>query len=656
MKLSIVSFRGSAINDGTAFQASFNKDMPGLPSSTPVTVARPNDFPSDTLTSTYEGAFFPVIVRMMGTAATQSDTLHGLFDTTNTTRGTLLVQDTNNGNKQLYMMARPISQPEKNGPVVTFNMFASDPIWRAGTETAGTVTYSGSGTITCVTTGNYSARPRIQITPTASKTGDYAYKRRVIVYNRSTTAGFSNYPLNLGVLGGTGTFDTATLVSGGKMLSSGDDCIVRVDGVDAPRWFNGMNSGTTSAWINMDLPRQVTLTLNSAMGAGDSVTSIQVKYTKIAKSDMLGMSASGRLLIDSEMFKYSAVSVDKKILKFTGVTRSVDGTSAGSHSANAVMYHVPHEVWIMYGLSSAGTPEQDETRKPCLSLASSTNSSWVWSGVFRDLNGLRTASWSPEVVSSKGKRSYTYTAGSVDFADPASAMGMRMETWSNGTKPQPEDAQMVWTYYHPAGVTAVTTTGNKKALYTTGWPKTVGLQKLNGHDWVSLWNEAAPSSAATWGTLSAHSAVSTGGTVPYLKYTMDGDIKAGPNNTTPDYANFEVNSTTFALGASTPYVNMSTEIINYHLDVTVTNTTTGDSIALDQIMALNLAFVVDTDNETCYLENTTPLMAARTLSSVRKDWLNLQPGTNILTFAESGTASGGTATAIVAWRDRWIGD
>jgi phage-related protein len=80
---------------------------------------------------------------------------------------------------------------------------------------------------------------------------------------------------------------------------------------------------------------------------------------------------------------------------------------------------------------------------------------------------------------------------------------------------------------------------------------------------------------------------------------------------------------------------------NYDLAVTLTNSTTGDSIVVALTMQLAQTLAIDSDAKTItLLADNSPQMQALTLTGgVRRDWLRLAAGNNTLSWSDTGTVS-----------------
>lgn len=174
------------------------------------------------------------------------------------------------------------------------------------------------------------------------------------------------------------------------------------------------------------------------------------------------------------------------------------------------------------------------------------------------------------------------------------------------------------------------------SLIGTAWPAVAGLQKsINGSLWGTVWTEAIPTLAATWQSF-AHAAQTLSGTYQNIRVALLGTIAAQANND----AAIQCDTVTLTLdSAKTPSVSLNTENNIYYLALTLTNTTTGDYAIITFTMSLNRTLTIDTNAKTVTYDDGTNAIAGLVLSSVRNDWLPLQPGANLLQVDDVGMAN-----------------
>lgn len=518
-----------------------------------------------------------------------------------------------------------LAEDTTSGDTVSFGaVFAvDDPIWKKLIPSTQTISVNGTGSGILTPIGNQPALPVITITPTVAGAFGFTYKRFIQIVNNSPNA-LIDYPLNL-----TGSgLDTAALVSGGKMLSTGADLRIYVDGVEVKRWFGGggINSSTTKIWINWSQPANTDMTLGGAIASSGAINLIQIQNTAANIALINSIPVTGNVLIGSEIFVYTGVNAAN--LQLTGVTRAERQTSAAAHSVSASIKFVTHDVWLYYGYPAIAAYVVDDTQKPILSL-NSTNTSWVYIEFMTEA-GTRTGSWKRKTVlfgnSQATKSNRWYTASENTFADPASVIGL----WLKALE------ELAWDLYQPCGVTAVTATGKK---YRSELEVRSGLYaSANGNEIVSnpypitFWVESFVFTHNVWVALDAHSAVGVGQTVRYLHFTLASTLNniSGAGNEIADMT-LVIDST------KTPTISIAAEATGFTLNSILTNAATGYTMELSLTMALNSYIVIDTKNKTITLFDGTNEINALKNMPIRLEWFQLLPSEpNAITITDAG--------------------
>ena len=365
---------------------------------------------------------------------------------------------------------------------------------------------------------------------------------------------------------------------------------------------------------------------------------------------MKRLPAAGQLLIGTELFTYTGVTAGSR--KVTGVTREAKGTSLAAHTILDDIYFIEHEIYVYYGNADLEDPSDDDPdydlTKPIITLTS-TNVSWIYA-YFLDDNQMQTGIWTPAIIQTANRidtdnASGFYTADADTESDPAENMGMSIKAFQSGTRWKAECAYIYWNFYHPAGITHVTATG-EKYRYTSRWPA-AGLwkKKTSSGSRYSVWADATPTVVQTWEALAAHSAVALGAGYYYLLFRFGGTIGATANSV--NY--YEIDTVTLALAsANVPQGTFNAEQSNYHIQATITNNTSGEWLKVCTGMPINTALTVDCLNKLAYLADNSIVQDIK-FSSVRKDWLPVAVGANELQFDDAGTAG---VTINIYWRDR----
>jgi len=617
--MKVVSWDSQSINDGVNYTAVL-KNARGLPGVSAQMVGRSGRWP---LVSGVErpGHKLTLGVSIEGSSDTLRSQLLRWFDPEDETPKALIVEDDDGSDDRYVMAICEAMQADPNGAgliyVATLAVHG-DVRWRHTNEDQVVWNITASGQTQAVTNGGQDdAYPRFTIRPTSNKSGNYNYKRFIPVRWRASAAA-SSYPVDIC----NDSFNTQTLVSGGKMQSDGDDLRVLVDGVEVDRWLDGINTTTTKVWVNLDFQAKWDGTIVSAMLAGDTVTTLDVN------EDISGAPSSGILIIDSEAFTYTGKNAALK--RFTGVTRAAKGTTAAGHSAGATVWWCQHEIYILYGNASASAPSVDDNYKPVFNLATSTNISWDYDEFGED-DGLRTGAWTKQAMLSTPT---FYTANRGTDADPWQEIGLLVDS--------PNDIGL-WRLHNPCGLTVANFQNGEKYRANAYWRGQL-RSSPNGSTWNLEYSIPSPSAAATWESWSQNETLASGAKYVglYLEYYVTGATSY-----------LEAADVTVTLDSSfTPTIIIGSEQGNYSLDCTITNQTTGEAISLSYTMALNEDLEVDTDAKTVIdLEDDSSQFQALTLvGGARRDWLPLQPGSNTLRFDDTGTSG---VTVTVEWGERY---
>jgi hypothetical protein len=635
MIIKLVSYNGHNINDGTNYRAVLPAGSPLQPAVSADYVERADNWPVYAGKTFRKGNKFEIEIAMLGNYGSQLNILNGWFDVEDNTPRTLAIQDESNGNKAWKIECVCVGVPELAGNVVTVVLESADGKWTAVTEdsTSWSITATGQ-TKEVPVGGNAPARPIIEFTPTGGAGGGYAY-RKYIQVNNPIDKGYVDWGLMV-------TLDTAALVSGGKCQADGDDLRLIVDGIEANRWLADMNTDHTKVhWVATYGPR-IEFTLGTAIASSGTIGEIQaVKNTANLKKLIL-LPKQGLVLIGSEIFTYSGV--DLKTYKVGVVNRAQRTTSMAAHSSGDTVKWLEHDIWLMYGDSTLSAPVTDDTKKPIYDLISSTMDSLVYTS-FADSAGLRAGSWKKAVISSSGKLSKTYTGNQGDEADPATEMGMEMNAWQLKAIWKGETAVIEWRGLFPAGVTEVSSSGEKRRD-STSWPSLAALQRsLDGKSWATEWNETTPVSEDTW-TAWTHAAEAISFGPMYVRFVLSGSILGSANN----QVRMEVEAVTVVMtSANVLQISLLTEAATYWMDARFTNVESGEYFEISYPMTVNRKLTIDcAAKRVLYID--TDVLAMPRLSSMRKDWLNLLPGMD--NTVQYDAASTGAATVVIKRRDR----
>jgi hypothetical protein len=630
MDLVLKTWNSLNINDGSPFNSTFPEGQKVNISSNPVMVNRAGDFPY--LSGTVLNASTLAIeVRI---AAGQDldvnrEKAKRYFNPMDAQRHNLVAWDADNGNEPMYVTGKPIriSQPDKVTFVVIFQL--EYPYWKLVTAETDTWNITASAqTHAVINSGNILVPPSFTFTPTTAASGGLSYRRWVPIYNNMDTS----YIDALDITGGG--LDTATLTTA-KMQADGDDFTVWMNGTEADRWLNAMDSAATKCWVNLRLsPRKEGTTLGTIANTS-AATTVTFTRTKANQEFLQSLKRVQNrvLLVDSEALTFEADNVDLYSYQITSCTRARKGTTAATHTQPKTVRHIEHDIWICYGDSTRSAPDVDDDYKPMWNL-SSTNAARAYT-YFNDPTANRPGAWKGEVLESKSGQSYIFTANQNTFATTgATEMGVAL-IGSDDFRVMNEVGTVAWTLTHPAGFTNVVFSGDKYATTNNAgsFPVVCGLQYLQPDAvWFTQQNESAPLLASVWEPFGPHTEA-LGDTYETIRFVIDGTL----DSTLSAKAMAQFDTVTVTLDSNNlPTISVGAEQAAYEFDFVLANTTTSESLRCNVPLGLSETLEIDCENKAVSLSGGG--RAVVTFSSDREDWLNLAVGSNTLQFTDAGTA------------------
>ena len=245
-------------------------------------------------------------------------------------------------------------------------------------------------------------------------------------------------------------------------------------------------------------------------------------------------------------------------------------------------------------------------------------------------------------------RVYTGDRASDIEVDPATDAGMSIAAYQYQGGWREETADLVWKYYHPAGIATVSASGEKyKLRANTTWPIRANLESsLNGVKWAQELNQATPATANSWVAWSFSGEAVPSGSI-YVRFRFNGSVNKG----TANLANYEVNGCTIALtSGNVIQVAMNGEESNYQMTMRIANDVTSEWLEVEYPIALNKVLIIDTENMEVTYRGVNAIRAISDLSSIRTEWLKMLPGVaNTLTYTAVPT---GNVTIVVKHRSR----
>lgn len=655
-----VSYAGTSLSSSD-YSASFPREQASLQiSSQPSYIKRAGAVPVYA-GKDYQPHTLNLEILMQHDYMTLFESLNTLFDTKDETPKQFICQDTEDSNKQYYVYATAQQVlGGHEGPMAVVTLALDDPIWQSTTDESHTWTITSSTSTTDVTNnGNDDAYPTFEITPTSSPSTDFIYTVYTQVLPRSSNP-WTARPLC--ITGATDTtWDTAALVAAGKMQADGDDIRVYQDGVATNFWVSGINTTDTKVWVVSDMPEARFMTLKTAIGATDTVTEIELQYTKTNLEHISNMPSRGLLILDAsigstdtEEFGYSAKTITDTKLAFTIFGRSARNTSAFDHAAASNVRHLPHGFRIVYGNATASAATVDDTTKPLIDLTNSNNFSFVYS-TFSDILGQRAGGWRAHdgargSVFARNSAVYTSTNDAGD-TDPATAMGFDVRTFQANGIWNPDTVQVQWVGAFPDYVATVSASGeqNQTASSIPTFALSYLVDGVEGRG--NLWTVSAQATT-DYGTWTTWSKASSDATLPpsadALRWMASGTILG----TSELYVKEAITSITVGL-LSAPHVMIRSEISSaVRVNCRITNATTGDFFDLDIPTEVNKTIYLDCDPDFPTVTHEGQIVnGAIKLSSVRSEWLKLQPGSNSLSFDNNQSVSNNFEINIT-WKQR----
>lgn len=432
------------------------------------------------------------------------------------------------------------------------------------------------------------------------------------------------------------------------ILANGADLRVYNRGKQLDRWLQGMNTANTKIWTQgLNYVPKLEMTLSGSVAGSGAVTSITIKDTP-SNNKALQRLPNRRGIIEivsgggTERFVYNRRNLKTRTIHI--VQRGVRDSTAVAHADGDTVRFIQFDLWLMAGNSELTEPEVDETRKPAWEL-SSTNGQHSYTE-FGDKAGLRPGAWKGAVISATGKRSRTFSGEATDeTADPITALGMRIMAFVRGGIWKSENAEIEWRLDEPGGITTVTSNGD---VYREKWdfPDFVGLQKSkDGEVFVEQFNLASPGSAGSPSAWSKPSE-SLGSGYRAIRFAIDGSLRAIKQNE----SYLEVDAVTVTL-ANPIVVDLGTREDHYHLECTIENQETGESLSLEWTMGLTEGLTVDSVEREVTYEDGTNAYRAMTQNTRRLDWLRLLPDDNTLVFTDAGTNG---VTVNISYRERYL--
>lgn len=432
-----------------------------------------------------------------------------------------------------------------------------------------------------------------------------------------------------GITRGIGGTTAAALVDNdvlvnSKMLANGDDLRIFIGQgngkkVEVPRWFGDsgtavINNTATKIWISSYFAIRAQGTLSAAMTAGSTSFVLTSPEGPIKVKNALA-------LIDSEFIAVTTYTPSTSTA--SSLTRGVMGSSAASHSAGATVVFLS-QAWMFYGDPNADTPSYPIARKPCFNLASSTNSSWVYT-TFSAENQQDATTFTP-IAGGRDTILYTVDQDLLNAAPvvPNPDLGISLvNRLSFG----------IWQLPVPFGYTAAAFTGVDK--YNLAANQAFFRDSASGNSLAVTAN----SSKNTWQTASQTFTPSTTRFMLQL-YLKNTNVTNYPTRAAVNIGGLTItmDTSTTQAGRGVPAVSLGSEqTTTYFLNVVLSIAETGESIQIVHNMDTSQTLEVDTLNKTItYLADNSDCFSSLRPFPARNEWLRFVPGTNTVTWTEVG--------------------
>lgn len=642
MIATVKTFNGHNINDGTNYGTvivGINSPQASVPSFVQITNADSRS--SGAFTIDVKNIPLNIFIRDYANRYSLISQLKTWF-APGTTGNLVVTFNDDNVDYQIECTLQSLVQDPKYPDHFTAILLGGPSTWQAVTAETDTWQVTASGNTKSITVGGKDeTRLVAAITASGTRAKGWLYQRLYQLVNVPKVNYGSTFPWSI-------TLDTATLITANKMQADCDDLRILVGDKEVKRWIAGANTSTTKIWFNVNLGPGYSIDLLTAIGTG-TVTTLAFKVTATNKASITMLPSKGIVYHGTEWIEYSAKN--SVACKLTVKKRGTLGTTVQSHAAGDVFKFIPAPIYVVYGNTELTDPSLDDdtydNTKPVFNLADSDNTKWVYDATslfYYDDKPKRPGSWTP-AVTRIGTITDTYNVKeNAESGDPAA--GMLMSSWQKGTLWQKDVATLSWMFRYPGGVYRVSTTGRKYRL-TAAWPTTAAFQRsVDGKTWIAVWTEATPSNN-TWTTLT-HSNSTITSYMQYIRFVLGGGIGQIANAS----ANLEVLTCTVEFySTNIPTGTLGSEKTNYHLDITLKNTTTGDSVDMSFPMLLTKVFTLDGEEFEATYDDVNAHGAITLDDESRAVWIRLNPGVNSL--AMTGPASDlGTLDIALSWYPR----
>lgn len=399
---------------------------------------------------------------------------------------------------------------------------------------------------------------------------------------------------------------------------------------ESPFWFgtgaNAWNQAATKIWIPNTYAARQLGTLSADITDSDTSLTLEDDEGDIDPTD-------GILLLESELVTYTNYS--RATGAATNLIRAAKGTSAAAHTAG-ITVRALSDIWLYYGSASATAPVYADDLKPVFALTS-TNNSWTYLnfalGIANLIDEWKAISTTPTATTKTYSTDRDYT--NIAPSNPVAEIGVALLA---------KGASAEWQLTCPFGYTSGTATNVDRF----NLPASQGyLAASDGTQQVV----AATTALNTWQTTA--SLVLTPAITSYICRFY---LKNTKTTAYPRIAAMNMESIVMALSTATtsteygrPFVSLGSEqAVEYDLDLTLGNSTTGESIRIikNDVAASQILRVDTLQKKITYLKDNSNCYSSLQAYPARENWLRMIQGSNTL------TCNSNNLSIVVKWQGR----
>lgn len=643
MRMSLLTWGEFNINDGVNYKATTPVGVGnGMASAIPNYIDMGQGDPV-LGGKTLSGTMYTFQVQLLGDTdvlrEAQRDSLVSQFLPNDREIKKLYAADADNEDKQWYLEGSAISQPilaENSLDLYNITIALNVPYWiEADENEVAWNIFSSTDTQEVENVGNVAALPIFELVANAGKSSIETFKLFVGVEASPFWGG--SIPIDLTPEG----LNTQSLITAGKMLSSGDDLRVVIDGVSRRRWLggDGINTENTHVWTYVQVSICPTMTLATALDGSTTPATIVCSFSPTATS--ISIPTNKTIRIGSELISYGAVTIDtaQGLITFSNPVRNAKGSQIAAHLAGSAVALIPLDIWIIFGDPAILAPVPSEDTEPNIDLGLSTNEEWIYT-TFYKASGAQGFTFAPIFAfpgiyygTEHNGGLLTSTAG---FDVPTEVVGVAAQRTMKPTI----------SFRHTGSISHVEIAGEKYRTGQTFANVTLSISGGTGNPRIILHTEPSPDDAETWEPVNISVPCPT---VSEIRLTVDGSV-LGTTLPTP-VALVELTDVSLTV-AHPPVVFLpSEEQVSYEYDGYIHNNRNDHQIILRKLITKTEEVItIDCVDLEAYSEDGKRIRGMLDFAgTVRDDWMTLLPGVNELEFWDVDTTD---VTITVRWRAR----